>query len=284
MRWLCNAGHVAMPAAENVEEWELLARGVRYEAIYERALLEEPGMVDNVARSIRAGEQARATGTLPVRMVIADRSIAICPLMHGGSGGSLGEPTAAVVRGSSLLDALIALFESQWAAASPLHVTDSGELADFGGSPRPGANVADDERYLLSLVVAGVADKAIASQLRVSQRTVQRRIRVLMQRAGAATRTQLVWQAARRGAVMRGGGSHEIRARTPSYGLLPGSDQPTTVPAPSHSLTPIPPKASTSAETVALSASGRHSLSRTKPGSRIRSPSKRVTISLGSRT
>ncbi|MEE1810121.1 MULTISPECIES: helix-turn-helix domain-containing protein [Streptomyces] len=199
MRWLCKAGHVAMPAAENDEEWELLARGVRYKAVYERALLEEPGMVDNVARSIRAGEQARATGTLPVRMVIADASIAICPLMHGGSGGSLGEPTAAVVRGSSLLDALIALFESQWAAASPLHVTDSGELADFGGSPRPGANVADDERYLLSLVVAGVADKAIASQLRVSQRTVQRRIQVLMQRAGAATRTQLVWQAARRG-------------------------------------------------------------------------------------
>ncbi|MFB6713197.1 MULTISPECIES: helix-turn-helix domain-containing protein [unclassified Streptomyces] len=202
MRWLCKAGHVAMPAAENDEEWELLARGVRYEAIYERALLEEPGMVDNVARSIRAGEQARATGTLPVRMVIADGSIAICPLMHGGSGGaggSLGEPTAAVVHGSSLLDALIALFESQWAAASPLHVTDSGELADFGGSQRPGANVADDERYLLSLVVAGVADKAIASQLRVSQRTVQRRIQVLMQRAGAATRTQLVWQAARRG-------------------------------------------------------------------------------------
>ncbi|MFF1648227.1 helix-turn-helix domain-containing protein [Streptomyces sp. NPDC058240] len=199
MRWLCKAGHVAMPAAENDEEWELLARGVRYEAIYERALLEEPGMVDNVARSIRAGEQARATGTLPVRMVIADGSIAICPLMHGGSGGSLGEPTAAVVHGSSLLDALIALFESQWAAASPLHVTDSGGLADFGGSPRPGTNVADDERYLLSLVVAGVADKAIASQLRVSQRTVQRRIQVLMQRAGAATRTQLVWQAARRG-------------------------------------------------------------------------------------
>ncbi|MFJ6805653.1 helix-turn-helix domain-containing protein [Streptomyces anulatus] len=198
LRWFCKAGHVAMPADDNDEEWELLARGVRYEAVYERALLEEPGMVDNVARSIRAGERARATATLPVRLAIADGAMAICPLMPGGPGDSLGEPTAAVVRGSSLLDALIALFESQWAAASPLHVTDSGELADFGG-PRPGANVADDERYLLSLVVAGVADKAIASQLGVSQRTVQRRIQVLMRRAGAATRTQMVWQAARQG-------------------------------------------------------------------------------------
>jgi DNA-binding NarL/FixJ family response regulator len=62
----------------------------------------------------------------------------------------------------------------------------------------PGGSLADDERYLLSLFVAGVADKAIATQLRVSHRTVQRRITALMQRAGAKTRTQLVWQAARR--------------------------------------------------------------------------------------
>ncbi|MFG2114778.1 helix-turn-helix domain-containing protein [Streptomyces sp. NPDC048718] len=229
MRWLCKANPVALAAEENDEEWELLARGVRYRTIYERELLEQPGMVDNVERSIRAGEQARATETLPVRLVIADSSIAICPLVYGstdggggGSGGGgyggdgdgdagrgaaggrapasrTGEPTAAVVHSSSLLDALIALFESQWAAASPLHVTDSGELADSGDSPLPTVHLAEDERYLLSLIVAGVADKAIASQLWVSQRTVQRRIQALMQRAGALTRTQLVWQAAQRG-------------------------------------------------------------------------------------
>ncbi|MFF4170793.1 helix-turn-helix domain-containing protein [Streptomyces sp. NPDC001744] len=202
MRWLSKADPVALPAEENNEEWELLARGVRYKVIYERELLEGPGMVDNVARSIRAGEQARATGTLPVRLVIADNSTAICPLLTrrpDSTDGPAGEPTAAVVRTSSLLDALIALFESQWATATPLHLTDSGELADFGGGPRPGAYIADDERYLLSLIVAGVADKAIASQLSVSQRTVQRRVQELMRRAGATTRTQLVWQAAQRG-------------------------------------------------------------------------------------
>ncbi|MFG3039275.1 TrmB family transcriptional regulator [Streptomyces sp. NPDC048330] len=211
MRWLCKARPVALAAAENDEEWELLARGVRYKTIYERELLEGPGMVDNVARSIRAGEQARAVGTLPVRLVIADNATAICPLVHAsgemrvdaegttGPTDRVGEPTAAVVHSSSLLDALIALFESQWVAATPLHVTDSGELADFDGSPRPAVHLADDERYLLSLIVAGVADKAIASQLWVSQRTVQRRIQVLMHRAGALTRTQLVWQAAQRG-------------------------------------------------------------------------------------
>ncbi|MER8234774.1 helix-turn-helix domain-containing protein [Streptomyces sp. NPDC101490] len=214
MRWLCKARPVALAAAENDEEWELLARGVRYKTIYERELLEVPGMVDNVARSIRAGEQARAAvGSLPVRLVIADSSMAICPLVYESRGEEAGagtegagdpagrgaEPTAAVVHSSSLLDALIALFESQWVAASPLHVTDSGELADLGEGPRPAVQLADDERYLLSLIVAGVADKAIASQLWVSQRTVQRRVQALMHRAGALTRTQLVWQAAQRG-------------------------------------------------------------------------------------
>ncbi|MFE4309448.1 helix-turn-helix domain-containing protein [Streptomyces sp. NPDC056891] len=216
MRWLCKARPVALAAAENDEEWELLARGVRYKTIYERELLEGPGMVDNVARSIRAGEQARAVGTLPVRLVIADSSMAICPLVYesgegldgteraAGPADRVGEPTAAVIHSSSLLDALIALFESQWAAATPLHVTDSGELADFDGGPNPAVHLADDERYLLSLIVAGVADKAIASQLWVSQRTVQRRIQALMQRAGALTRTQLVWQVAQRGWLANG--------------------------------------------------------------------------------
>ncbi|MDK0522399.1 LuxR family transcriptional regulator [Streptomyces sp. ML-6] len=198
LRWFCKADPVALRAQDNDEEFELLAQGIRYEAIYERACLEQPGMVDNVAQGIRAGEAARATSTLPVRMVIVDSSVAVCPLMPSSTTGVRGEPTAAIIRSSTLLDALVALFDIQWAAGTPLHVTEAGELAGFAGGTGPGGSLADDERYLLSLVVAGVADKAIATQLRVSHRTVQRRITALMQRAGAKTRTQLVWQAARR--------------------------------------------------------------------------------------
>jgi DNA-binding NarL/FixJ family response regulator len=43
-----------------------------------------------------------------------------------------------------------------------------------------------------------VADKAIATQMGLSRRTVQRHIQRLMTLAGAATRMQLAWQAARR--------------------------------------------------------------------------------------
>lgn len=187
--WFCRAGHVAMTSEENDEEFDALATGVRYRVLYEQALLEEPGMIANVALGIKHGEEARATATLPVRLAIADATIGLCPLVPGAVGA--GEPTAALIRDSSLLAAFQALFESYWDRASPLRLT--GEEA-----PRVPA-LADDERYLLSLLVGGVTDKAIASQLGISQRTVQRRIYELMRRSNAQTRMQLAWQASRLG-------------------------------------------------------------------------------------
>lgn len=181
--WFCRAGHVAMPSSDNDEEIAMLERGVSYRVIYERALLEEDGMVDDVARGVRAGELARAHPELPVRMAVADRKVALCPLV---SDRGRGEPTAALVRESNLLTALLALFDSYWQAASPLHVADV---------PTAGP-VAPEERELLSLLVAGVSDKAIATRLGVSNRTVQRRISDLMERTGAQTRMQLAWQVA----------------------------------------------------------------------------------------
>nr|WP_313884217.1 helix-turn-helix transcriptional regulator [Streptomyces cynarae] len=59
--------------------------------------------------------------------------------------------------------------------------------------------LTETDRRLLSLLVAGVADKAIASQMGLSRRTVQRHIQHMMTLAGADTRMQLAWQAARRG-------------------------------------------------------------------------------------
>lgn len=197
--WFCRAGHVAMPSSDNTEEFEMLAKGVRYRVIYEQALLEEPGMIENVADGIRQGEIARATSSLPVRLAVADRSIAICPLVP--TAGGPGEPTAALVRESNLLGALLALFESYWDRASPLQLTvDNGPQKRIAPlAVGAGGSLAADERYLLSLLVAGVTDKAIATQLHVSQRTVQRRVAELMARANAQTRMQLAWQVTRLG-------------------------------------------------------------------------------------
>ncbi|RKN45729.1 helix-turn-helix transcriptional regulator [Streptomyces hoynatensis] len=200
MLWFCKAQYVAMPSGSNTDEYDALARGVRYRVLYEREFFDDAGSVENVADGIRAGEMARAVPTLPLRLAIVDRAVAVCPLVPGGPHGSEEEVTAAIVRGSSLLDALVALFERYWDGGVPLRVSASGEVTGTEGTGGEGS-LAPVDSQLLSLLVAGVTDKAIASQLGLSRRTVQRHVQQLMARTGAATRMQLAWQAARRGLI-----------------------------------------------------------------------------------
>ncbi|WP_433164073.1 helix-turn-helix domain-containing protein [Kribbella sp. CA-247076] len=188
--WFCRANPLAMQGAENTEEYGALTRGVRYRAIYERALLETPGELDTIAEGVSWGEEARTLPTLPVRLAIVDRATAVCPLVRDDELG-IGEPTAAIIGRGQLLDALLALFESHWEMATPvrLHAENPGEIEGLD----------DNERFLLSLLVAGVPDKSIASQLGISRRTVQRRLDRMMALAGVDTRTGLAFQAAKRG-------------------------------------------------------------------------------------
>lgn len=179
--WFCRSGPIAMAADENDEEFRALRRGVRYRVLYETALLEEPGGTAGIVEGIRAGEVARTIAELPIRLAVADRSIALCPL---ATDDTTGEPTAALVLGSSLVIALLALFESYWDRGVPVRVDESPWKGPLTG----------DERQLLSLLVAGVSDQAIAKHLRVSHRTVQRRLQELMRRANAQSRMQLAWQ------------------------------------------------------------------------------------------
>ncbi|TDW71294.1 helix-turn-helix domain-containing protein [Kribbella pratensis] len=186
--WFCRANPLAMQGADNTEEYGALSRGVRYRAIYERALIETPGELDSIAEGVSWGEEARVLPTLPVRIAIVDRSTAICPLVRDDE--SIGEPSAAIINRGQLLDALLALFESYWELATPVRLQPDDD--------QPVEGLDDSERLLLSLLVAGVPDKSIATQLGISRRTVQRRLDRLMALAGVDTRTGLAFQAAKR--------------------------------------------------------------------------------------
>ncbi|TDO67264.1 regulatory LuxR family protein [Kribbella sp. VKM Ac-2571] len=187
--WFCRANPLAMQGAENTEEYGALSRGVRYRAIYERALIETPGELDSIAEGVSWGEEARVVPTLPVRIAIVDRSTAICPLVRDDE-QSIGEPSAAIISRGQLLDALLALFESYWELATPVRLHAEEKHEDEG--------LDDSERLLLSMLVGGVPDKSIANQLGISRRTVQRRLDRLMALAGVDTRTGLAFQAAKR--------------------------------------------------------------------------------------
>ncbi|MGV9345680.1 helix-turn-helix domain-containing protein [Streptomyces spiralis] len=196
MLWFCKAGYVAMSPESNQEQFAAHARGVLYRALYEQAYFDDPGAVDNVVKGVLVGEVARAVPKLPLRMGIADRSLAVLTLNSADAPGNPRDLRAAVVRRSSLLEALIALFEHYWEVGAPLRVTEEGRIG--GADPADPAAPVGEDRHLLSLMVAGMTDEAIAGQLHVSKRTVQRRIQGLMNLAGVVTRMQLGWHAARR--------------------------------------------------------------------------------------
>jgi DNA-binding NarL/FixJ family response regulator len=101
-----------------------------------------------------------------------------------------------LVHKSAVLDALLVLFEYVWAAAVPLRVSG---IAD--GGPRNGSKLSEHDRTVLSLLLAGLSDEAIAMHVGKSVRTVQRRVRGLMSLANVGTRMQLAWEAARQGWV-----------------------------------------------------------------------------------
>ncbi|ANC32078.1 helix-turn-helix domain-containing protein [Isoptericola dokdonensis] len=177
-------------ADENHVEDDLVRRGVQYRVLFEQAMLDAfPGGLDAFAAGLRAGESARVTGSLPLRMVIADRDLALLPVLTDPSHAAA---AAMLVRPSSLLTGLVTLFDTLWTRAAPV-------VLDLP-SGVPAVGVADDvDARLLSLLLAGYTDESAANQLGISPRTVQRRVRELMDRAGVRTRAQLGWHAARAG-------------------------------------------------------------------------------------
>lgn len=182
---------VAVTSADrNTVEGELVARGVRYRALLERPMLETfPGGLDAFAESLAAGEEARVAESVPLRVVIVDRELAFLPVLADPERASA---AAFLVRPSALLAGLVALFDALWETAAPVVL--------HAGAAAPGSGAADDvDARLLSLLLAGQTDEAAAHQLGVSPRTVQRRVRELMDRAGVRTRVQLGWHAARAG-------------------------------------------------------------------------------------
>ncbi|WP_353807539.1 transcriptional regulator TrmB [Agromyces sp. SYSU T00194] len=173
---------------ENVEESRALERGVAYRALVETAVLERLGIVAAARTSARIGEQIRAVGRLPARLVIGDRAGA---LLWNVSDDEAEEPSALLIHPGALLDLVVAAFEQHWQFATPL--TSEGEL-------RSGGEACTDTD-LLRLLLLGLTDAAAGAELGISVRTVQRRIAGLMETAGVGTRIQLGAEAVRRGWV-----------------------------------------------------------------------------------
>jgi sugar-specific transcriptional regulator TrmB/DNA-binding CsgD family transcriptional regulator len=192
VRNFVTAPWVAVPPGENPGEDAAIERGVAFRVVVEKEALAQPGAVEETATSLRNGVQVRVVEALPIKLVLADGDLGLVPLAVAAGA----EPGAVLLHRSGLLAALDALFERVWRDAYPLHLSgdDDGAVVEA-----PNEGVTGLDRKILRLLLAGLTDQVVAAQLDVSLRTLQRRVRHLMDLTGTQSRMQLAWHAARNG-------------------------------------------------------------------------------------
>lgn len=186
---LTKADVLAVPGEENTHETAAAERGVQVKAVIERASLARPGVVDGAVAALGGGENVRVLSDVPIRLLVVDRELALVPLASETVPGV----DALMVHRSGLLDALIALFEEVWQRATPL-LLSRGSMLETQVT-----GLTEMDTRIFALLLAGLTDRAAANQLGTSLRTVQRRVKFLMNAVGAETRLQLGFHAARNG-------------------------------------------------------------------------------------
>lgn len=181
-------------------ETSVIGRGVSWRAVYSADSFAREGAWDEIGRLADQGEQARTVTALPIKLVIADRAIALISLdLDGVSNHAL------VTESPPLVDLLHAVFESYWARALPLTAglpTARVEPAlEMAPQRRHGPPPTREQQSILALIGSGLTDEAIAARLGLSVRSLRRRSQRLMTDLGAENRFQLGVEAARRGWV-----------------------------------------------------------------------------------
>jgi DNA-binding CsgD family transcriptional regulator/sugar-specific transcriptional regulator TrmB len=163
---------------------EAIDRGVRLRTVYLDSVRNDQPTLDYANWLSESGSEVRTTTTLPLRMLIVDRRVAVVPVdaEHSGS-------VAMVLSNSGVVTALMALFNSVWKGATPL---GSSRRRDEQG-------LSTQERQVLRLLGVGLTDEAIARQMGVSVRTARRVAADLITRLAARSRFQAGARAALRG-------------------------------------------------------------------------------------
>ncbi len=160
---------------EDAPEWQALRRGVRLRCVYHPGF--DSDRLNELALFASHGEDSR-TAPVPMKLIIVDSEVAMIPSMRSYLPGH--EPIYSVVRHPTLIEALQWLFEGVWDTGVPI-MAAAAALPDR--DPR--------RQMLVSLLMTGSTDGAIANNLGINVRSVRRWIAELMEEMGVDTRLQL---------------------------------------------------------------------------------------------
>ena len=166
-------GPTAEELSEDAPEWQALDRGLRLRTIYHPGF--DADRLRELALFAGKGEESR-TGPVPMKLIIVDAELAMIPSMRSYLPGH--ELRMSVVRHPLLVEALQWQFEAVWDTAVPIIASSYTE-----SDPR--------RQMLMSLLMTGSTDQAIASNLGINVRSVRRWIAELMDELGVSTRLQL---------------------------------------------------------------------------------------------
>nr|WP_042191553.1 LuxR C-terminal-related transcriptional regulator [Kibdelosporangium sp. MJ126-NF4]CEL20150.1 regulatory protein [Kibdelosporangium sp. MJ126-NF4]CTQ97375.1 regulatory protein [Kibdelosporangium sp. MJ126-NF4] len=161
-----------------------LRRGVAIRTVYLDSVRNDIPTFQYARWLTELGGEIRTVPTLPVRLLVVDREVALVPVNPDN-----GRDGAVQLTGTGIIAALVALFDQTWAGASP-----------FGRKPAPGQDgLSAQERELLNLLDQGMTDEAAGKRLGLSLRTVRRMMADLMERLDARSRFEAGARAAARG-------------------------------------------------------------------------------------
>jgi len=146
---------------------------VTYQLLVDRDFLSEPAAVAALEERVRRGEQVRVVDSPLMKLAVADGEAAMVQL----------SPERAVLLRQPLTALVTELFATAWRHSRP-YLREVAELSSV-------------DRQILQLMLSGLTDAATAKQLGTSPRTVQRRLRSLMDLASVTSRLQLGWYAMR---------------------------------------------------------------------------------------
>ncbi|MFJ5552382.1 LuxR C-terminal-related transcriptional regulator [Streptomyces sp. NPDC093225] len=164
-----------------------LRRSVSLLTLYQDSARHDPATFAYARWMTEQGGMVRTCPTLPPRMLVFDRTVAVVPIDPADT-----RRGALCTREPGVVASLVALFEQTWQHAVPLG-------ADRSQGTDAGTGLTTAEQELLRLLAAGLTDEVAGRRLGISARSVRRQMAALMERLDASSRFEAGLKAAQRG-------------------------------------------------------------------------------------